>query len=493
MTRYEEFLKNKLSLAPFGIEKGEARSDYFCTPRGAKILGWTGVDGIHYCTIKAFDEMVFAVNPYGDPKRHAFPVAEDFDTFLRLLATLGHEAALEQAHAMTAEAFARWLTENPPTDAQRSAAESLGIAPMDDPHGYLVKLYETFDFDAIPYKKDYYEWVPVDPPKVQEWRVFFSSLGSSGEKGERAGRETEIHGRIAFAGYDWHIPAAYVCTRGIVIDLLAEVPMETVREFYDKWGKIEDDGGFDMGIRSFLSEDDRLAIAAENPFSLTFSPILIVNGRPLKNRHGSGNQHVPFLGESGMEDVLAHYGLPTDKCWMFRRCAFPWATATKPKLRTVTLRLNRKPVSIPGPHFCAESVGDAFPFVHPVTKIRHNLTVERLQSGRLTLPAGMGKNLPDHYVEIAVRIEPEIAPDQLTIRDARPNDPVRTAAIGASDGAASIGIIGGADGPTAVVFGKPRSAGHTAVSALTYSPQEQVDWMLVFRETPEESVDAVLI
>ena len=87
MTLYGKYKKNQFSLAPFGIEKGDTRSDYFCTPRGAVILGWTGVDGIHYCMLKSHGETVFAVNPMADPKKHAFPVAENFEGFLRLLIT----------------------------------------------------------------------------------------------------------------------------------------------------------------------------------------------------------------------------------------------------------------------------------------------------------------------------------------------------------------------------------------------------------------------
>ena len=99
MNLYEQYIKNKFDLSAFGIERGESRSDYFCTPKGAKIIGWTGVDGIHYCTIKALGEIVFAVEPMGYAGRHAFPVAENFEDFLRLLMACGHEAYIEQAHA----------------------------------------------------------------------------------------------------------------------------------------------------------------------------------------------------------------------------------------------------------------------------------------------------------------------------------------------------------------------------------------------------------
>ncbi len=60
MTLYEQFKKAKLDLTLLGLENGPARSDYFCTPIGAKVIGWAGVDGIHFCFIRGFDDMVFS-------------------------------------------------------------------------------------------------------------------------------------------------------------------------------------------------------------------------------------------------------------------------------------------------------------------------------------------------------------------------------------------------------------------------------------------------
>jgi hypothetical protein len=41
--------------------------NHFCTPKGAKVIGWAGVDGIHYCFVRGFGEMVFAVSPMNTP------------------------------------------------------------------------------------------------------------------------------------------------------------------------------------------------------------------------------------------------------------------------------------------------------------------------------------------------------------------------------------------------------------------------------------------
>ncbi|MBQ8719336.1 MAG: hypothetical protein IJY66_08725, partial [Clostridia bacterium] len=137
---YPDFLRAGLSLEPFGILPGDAESDYFCTPRGSTILGWTGVDGIHYVQIKKLGETVFAVNPYADPGRHAHPVANNFEDFLCLLAKCGHESYLEQAHGWTWEQYEAFSQKNPMTAAQNDAAERImshfGLVPVGDVYTY---------------------------------------------------------------------------------------------------------------------------------------------------------------------------------------------------------------------------------------------------------------------------------------------------------------------------------------------------------------------
>lgn len=48
---FQKFLRSGLDLAPLGVERREENLPYFCTPKGAAIFGWAGVDGIHYCFI----------------------------------------------------------------------------------------------------------------------------------------------------------------------------------------------------------------------------------------------------------------------------------------------------------------------------------------------------------------------------------------------------------------------------------------------------------
>ena len=99
---YQTFLKRGIDLAPLGWETEGAFIPYFCTPRGAKVLGWAGVDGIHYCTIRGFGEMIFAVSlmNIGD---YVHPIARNFEDLLRLLLSCTDMAALGQCYACDEE------------------------------------------------------------------------------------------------------------------------------------------------------------------------------------------------------------------------------------------------------------------------------------------------------------------------------------------------------------------------------------------------------
>ncbi len=54
-----------------------------------------------------------------------------------------------------------------------------------------------------------------------------------------------------------------------------------------------------------------------------------------------------------------------------------------------------------------------------------------------------------------------------------------------------VGIIGGADGPTAIVVGGAAEKPHAVCSSLHFEPVESVEWRISFRVTrgEEETID----
>lgn len=494
MNLYEQYIKNKFDLSAFGIERGECRSDYFCTPKGAKIIGWTGVDGIHYCTIKALGDVVFAIEPMGYAGRRAFPVAANFEGFLRLLMACGHEAYIEQAHAWSREQYDEFAKDNPITANANEQILLLqneyGLAPIDDPYIYLKTIYDEFDFSTVPYKKDYYEYVPKEEmPLPKEWKVYFSLHDRKG--GERAGAELPLNTTFSWAGYVWRIPSAYICAKGLVLDVFAEADSDKVGEFLFKWMYAAED-------ESKLTVEQRRQIESENPLAFDFRSCVEVNGKLLREKQGHGNvwmQGYEMYESESMRDTLNHYGFSLDKCWIWHRMSFPWATKTKSSIKSLALKLEQRPKSIMGERFNVTNVGQQIKFVHPVTNAEHTLTVTEYEQDTLSFDRQFsdGYEHPTHLVKMAYTLEPELSNMQFSVSDSRQSDAPKKVNVSTLNGdfASAIAIIGGADGPTSVIMGVSRSEKklHAACSALTFKPQNKVEWKMTFREKTVEDFE----
>lgn len=99
MNILNSYIRSKLDLSHIGFQRGEKESGYFCTPVLSRVIGWAGVDGIHFCTTKGFEEMIFAVSPANCPGEYVHPVAKNFEDFLRLLLACNDTAAIEQCRS----------------------------------------------------------------------------------------------------------------------------------------------------------------------------------------------------------------------------------------------------------------------------------------------------------------------------------------------------------------------------------------------------------
>jgi len=218
---YERYLESNIDLSLIGLTQEADDIDYFCTPKGAKIIGRAGSDGIHFCFIPGFGEMVFVVNPMSTPGSYVHPLARNFQDFLRLLLACGNTAALAQAWCWDEEQFNEFLLENPPTDEQAATLaairENLSLDPMEQPFSYIRALQNRFDYRLIPYREGYYDMVSVEPP-IPEWKVYFDGNFWMHHRRERAGKEIPINKQFVWEDEVWMIPAMYVCAKGLVID-----------------------------------------------------------------------------------------------------------------------------------------------------------------------------------------------------------------------------------------------------------------------------------
>ena len=124
MTLLSTITELKIDLSSIGIMFRDKAEPYYCTPENAEIIGWAGVDGIHYCTIPRFGQMVFAVNPmnFGDC---VHPIAFSFRDLLCLLLSCGDMSALEQCHAWDRKQYNAFLKEYPITEEQQAVLDKL--------------------------------------------------------------------------------------------------------------------------------------------------------------------------------------------------------------------------------------------------------------------------------------------------------------------------------------------------------------------------------
>lgn len=517
MTLYEKFKKLDIDFSQLSLEQSDIRSDYFCTPNGAEVIGWTGVDGIHCCFVKGFGEMVFTVSPMNTQGNYVKPVAHTFEDFLRLLLACGGVAAVEQAWMWNRGEFDAFLETYPPDAEQRTVLnalmDKLSLTPMDNPYGYIKEVQSSFDYGRLSFSEEYYELVfdepeTQEPPERPEWRVYFESGFGIYHRGhDKPGQEISVNKTFSWGGRTWHIPAVYSCGKGLVVDFCVEIAPAAYCAFLEKWRSWWE------GDRPLTSEEEQQQMA-ENPMTVDFTPKATVNGRELHRSSGNGSSWIPMYlrqeyeqGAYSRQDwesiwLMEHYGLDSELGWMFWRYSFPWTTKTKPTLKTLSLLLEQDRKAVLGPRFTVSGVGDTVPFTHPITGECHTLQVVEYENQEVDLSRlGDGWEYPTHCAAMSYVVEPELPRESLTVRDCGPGNSPRVndreqaalAAIGGADGptaVCSVSIIGGVDGPTAIILSNGK-AGHSCsvCSALRFEPLEHIEWRMVFYQKTAEDME----
>lgn len=495
---YKKYIQLNIDTAPLGIERQENRKNYFCTPKGARIIGWTGVDGIHYCFVRRFGEMVFAINPIDTPENYVYPLAKDFTDFLRLLLACGSTAALDQVYRWNQMQFESFLKANPTSDEQQSVldtiAEKLHLTPMEQPFSYIKNLQAEFNYSRIKFTADYYAFIPEEP-KLPEWKVYFSDNFCGHHIMERAGKEIPINRKFIWGGRVWYVPAIYTCSKGLIIDFCAQIPVECIHTFIDKWNLSSENNG------SGFTNDQQMQIDAENPLSLDMSPEARLNGEVLASSHGCGLSWNPcFLECNGIEsrDVLNQYGLDLTYGWVIWRSAFLWTTKRKPQIATLSVTLKQYPVPFPGPHFHVTAPGDCIKFTHPTTDMQYLITVQEYEHHEMSTECFGNKNYeyPKHYINMNYTLLPDFPDNSFTIADCAESDSPKQKQVDSnepqSSASCAVGIIGGADGPT--VFGSTEQGKlQVACSALHFDSVDDVEWQMIFHERTCEDIKVNLM
>ena len=499
--------RRNLSLAPLGIAPEAGRVSYSCTPKGARMLGAAGVDGVHYCFVRGFGETVFAVSPMNAPGEQVHPIARSFSDLLRLLLACGSADALEQAWQWDAAQFEAYLQENRPGRAAQAALDAIAAAfsltPMDAPFAYLQALQSGFDLRRIRMTG---APAPVEPEPASErpaqpadtgtfaaetaaaapWEVFFEGGFAGGKGRTKPGETIETGCAFDWAGETWRVPAVYACGKGLVADVCRRVPAEAVRVFAEKWDLTPEEDG------AAWTEDRRLQAEAENPLKPGVDCTAEINGRPAPQSHACSTCWLPMFpasNDTAARAAIAQYGLEPGDCWVIWRVSFPWATARRPQLRTLRLRLCQQPQRLPAGRLVTDGNAADFSLRHPVTGevfLLHVLehTARTLCSAAVALP---GCELPAHCVQMTYTLTPPLPGGSLQLTDCAPADRPRCAA-GHEAGAALT--------QTGAAFLLPDDAApgtRCVCSSLHFEPAERVVWRADFLGQTRPDIDVTLL
>lgn len=504
---FQDFLQGDIDLAPLGVCRTQDNEPYFCTPEGAEIFGWAGVDGIHFCFLPEYGETVFAVNPMNDPGTYVHPVAADFRDFLRLLLVCGDSAAIEQGWQWDEGQFQQFLKENPPMDAQKALlsriTRALNLAPMEQPLAYLQQLQASFDSSKLHFSPEYYEVtglpVPADAPGDTPWRVYFSgSLFGCREENEPPCEEIPLNRTFRWANRDWHLLALYRCKEGMVLDLCMTASAQALRSFAEKWGLRP--GAEDV---SRFSQKELRQLEQENPLQCAFIPALLLqSGQKCKALHrGSVCWNAAFPEDAPeLRRAMQHYSLDDSQGWSLWRMVFPY-TGQPLSPEELTLQMTAMPEEIEGPAFLPSKAGDFITF--SCDGQEYVLTALALEQE--TLPEECfptdGMEYPRCIQTLTYSLSPEPPePLHIFVRDAQEGDKPRLLRASSEDGesacihAACVGIIGGSDGPTSIVLSdmKPKGAAHCAASSFHFTPSAQTRWQVLLRKRKWEATTVVL-
>lgn len=168
MTVYKKYQQLKMDTSWIGLEKGRSTSDYFCTPKKMKIIGWE--NNIHYGFIKGYDEMIFAIHPEGYNDTYVFPLAYNFEDFLRLILACGSVTPIEQIFMWDKKQFMDFIVseDNEILPKQKEILDQIQkifkLEPMDDPFEYVKEIQSNFDASKIEFSNDYYDTLGLARP-----------------------------------------------------------------------------------------------------------------------------------------------------------------------------------------------------------------------------------------------------------------------------------------------------------------------------------------
>ena len=137
-----------------------------------------------------------------------------------------------------------------------------------------------------------------------EWKVYFDGdfWGHRGK--DRAGKEIKLDKQFDWAGYHWVIPAAYSCSKGLVVDFCMRVDSESIRDFMKKWNLDWENDSCENFTR-----EQQMQMEWENPLCFNFKPCLKLNEKILQTTHGCAVSFNPCLPDGVINELEAKWAI----------------------------------------------------------------------------------------------------------------------------------------------------------------------------------------
>lgn len=310
--------------------------------------------------------------------------------------------------------------------------------------------------------------------------------------------EVAVNKQFEWTGNTWYIPAMYVCEQGMVIDYCIATEHEKIKAFVDKYAALEERA-------DELSHEEYEQAMQDNPMNIEFRTEVMVNDEKLCSMRGCGISWLPGtcipVGQENVPEALElveHYKLDKDKGWTIRRHSHKWVTAKKPVLNRLEIKLSKPKIEIEGMRFKTPLPSESIKFTHPITGAEHVLNVVNIERQESAFDFGQeGYEFPKHSICMMYTLAPDIDNADFRICDTKKSEAPRPKVTKSESEhrAASIGIIGRADGPTAIIM-QPINKNpklHMACSAVTFEPADEVEWHVVFHHAACEDIVVELI
>ncbi|MBR3841176.1 MAG: hypothetical protein IKM20_08580 [Erysipelotrichales bacterium] len=177
MTVYKKYCQLSLDSRWIGLEKSEMGIEYFCTPISVEVIGWE--NSIHYCFIRGYEDIVFAVNPETCVDKYVYPLAKNFKDFLRLILACGSTTAVEQIIGWDKQQFEEFIQSDynkifPEQQIVLDALkETLKLEPLNNPYEYVKSIQNNFDDSKIQYSNEYYDTLGLERPDGTERKKIY--------------------------------------------------------------------------------------------------------------------------------------------------------------------------------------------------------------------------------------------------------------------------------------------------------------------------------